>query len=283
MVLYGIPYYFLCCIVCVPWHCLYGMVLRGMKWTSLQSRKHHSCLSLSALCQWWGCLSQESIHAPSSPSMGKTFLLLPFQPSCQFPNLTIWYQPRQYQHRCRSAWCRPMQEKSRPDPYGQSGKAAQRDSERRYFFYLIIMISCHLSWVVVVKSILARWIGAGNRDATKAANSTNSVWGKTRMTGMMRMVAVLLMINIISNEHHGSCQRRADVNQLNPTASVWQQLSREASSQEAVWLVKQKSFTLFSESTYSKVPAGVIAMVEKDGIKAFSFSGIKRVKWALSS
>ena len=71
MVLYGIPYYFLCCIVCVPWHCLYGMVLRGMKWTSLQSRKHHSCLSLSAQCRWWGCLSQESIHAPSSPSMGK--------------------------------------------------------------------------------------------------------------------------------------------------------------------------------------------------------------------
>ena len=29
--------------------------------------------------------------------------------------------------------------------------------------------------------------------------------------------------------------------------------------------------------------AGVIAMVETDGIKAFSFSGIKRVKWALSS
>ena len=134
MVLYGIPYYFLCCIVCVPWHCLYGMVLRGMKWTSLQSRKHHSCWSLSALCRWWGCLSQESIHAPSSPSMGKTFLFLPFQPSCQFPNLTIWYQPRQYQHRCRSAWCRPMQEKSRPDPYGQSGKAAQRDSKRRDFF-----------------------------------------------------------------------------------------------------------------------------------------------------
>ena len=48
-------------------------------------------------------------------------------------------------------------------------------------------------------------------------------------------------------------------------------------------LVKQKSFTHFSESTYSKVPVGVIAMVEKDGIKAFSFSGIKRVKWALSS
>ena len=49
--------------------------------------------------------------------------------------------------------------------------------------------------MVVVKGVLAGWIGAGNRDATKAANSTNSVWGKTRMTGMMRMVVVLLMIN----------------------------------------------------------------------------------------